>query len=115
MCTGAYGMNLSTRPYLAHQKGETEFDPTYNWVLNDQTIEGESGKTVWLLQSCAGNGKCMPRWIFLLIGQTNISQRFTVVAHQCRDGYLPKTVNFDTDDVKLWRSGEIQESYRVCY
>ena len=59
MCTGAYGMNPKYKTgILRIKKGETEFDPTYNWVLNDQTIEGESGKTVWLLQSqYAGNGK----------------------------------------------------------
>ena len=52
MCTGAYGMNPKYKTgILRIKKGETEFDPTYNWVLNDQTIEGESGKTVWLLQS----------------------------------------------------------------
>lgn len=59
MCTGAYGMNPKYKTgILRIKKGETEFDPTYNWVLNDQTIEGESGKTVWLLQTqYAGNGK----------------------------------------------------------
>lgn len=72
MCTGAYGMNPKYKTgILRIKKGETEFDPTYNWVLNDQTIEGESGKTVWLLQSQSpATEKCMPRWIFLLIGQT---------------------------------------------
>lgn len=46
MCTGAYGMNPKYKTgILRIKKGETEFDPTYNWVLNDQTIEGESGKT----------------------------------------------------------------------
>ena len=59
MCTGAYGMNPKYKTgILRIKKGETEFDPTYNWVVNDQTIERESGKTVWLLQSqYAGNGK----------------------------------------------------------
>ena len=40
------------------KKGATEIDPTYNWVLNDQAIEGETGKMRWL--ACvhyAGNGK----------------------------------------------------------
>jgi len=59
MCTGAYGMNRDYKTgILRIKKGETEFDTTYNWVLNDQVIEGESGKTVWLLQSqYVENGK----------------------------------------------------------
>ncbi len=44
--------------FLRIKKGETEFDPTYSWVLNDQEIEGETSKTRWA-EICryVGNGK----------------------------------------------------------
>lgn len=59
ICTGAYGMLPKYKTgILRIKKGETEFDPTYNWVLNDHPIEGEDGKTVWLLQAIyTVNGK----------------------------------------------------------
>lgn len=59
LCTGAYGMNPKYKTgILRIKKGEKEFDPTYSWVLNDQMIEGESGKTVWMIEGkYFGNGK----------------------------------------------------------
>lgn len=59
LCTGAYGMNPKYKTgILRIKKGEKEFDPTYSWVLNDQKIEGESGKTVWMIEGkYFGNGK----------------------------------------------------------
>lgn len=43
---------------LRIKKGSQEIDPTYNWVFNDQAIEGESGKTRWLaVAHYTGNGK----------------------------------------------------------
>lgn len=43
---------------LRIKKGTQEIDPTYNWVFNDQAIEGESGKTRWLASAhYTRNGK----------------------------------------------------------
>ena len=59
VCSGAYGMNQKYKTGILRIKnGEKEFDHTYSWVLNDQEIKGETGKTVWLLQSqYTSNGK----------------------------------------------------------
>lgn len=57
------GGNFSMNPkyktgILRIKKGTQEIDPDYNWVLNDQAIEGEKGKTRWLgTVHYAGNGK----------------------------------------------------------
>ena len=43
---------------LRIKNGTQEIDPDYNWVFNDQVIEGEPGKTVWLASThYLGNGK----------------------------------------------------------
>ena len=43
---------------LRIKNGTQEIDPGYNWVFNDQVIEGEPGKTVWLASThYLGNGK----------------------------------------------------------
>lgn len=40
------------------KKGTQEIDKTYNWVMNDQAIEGETGKSQWLMVGhYVGNGK----------------------------------------------------------
>lgn len=59
LCCGLYGMMPSYKTgILRIKKGESEFDPTYKWVLNDQKIEGEPNKTIWLeLGHYAGGGK----------------------------------------------------------
>lgn len=39
------------------KKGTTEIDPSYNWVINDQDVEGEKGHGRWLVTTYyAGNG-----------------------------------------------------------
>lgn len=59
ICSGLFGLSPDYKTgILRIKKGETEFDPTYKWVLNDQVIEGEPNKTVWLeLGHYAGGGK----------------------------------------------------------
>lgn len=43
---------------LRIKNGTTEIDPDYNWVFNDQTIEGENGMARWLVAThYLGNGK----------------------------------------------------------
>lgn len=43
---------------LRIKKGTQEIDADYSWVFNDQAIEGEAGKTVWIASAhYLGNGK----------------------------------------------------------
>lgn len=59
MCSGNYGMNPKYKTgFLRMKKGESEFDPEYRWVLNDQDITGDPNKGVWLeVIAYGGNGK----------------------------------------------------------
>lgn len=59
LCSGLLGMDPNHKTgILRIKKGESEFDPTYKWILNDQVIEGETGNTRWLeIGLYNGNGK----------------------------------------------------------
>ncbi len=56
---GAFSINPKYKSGILRIKnGSTEIDPGYNWVFNDQTIEGENGKASWLVAThYLGNGK----------------------------------------------------------
>ena len=56
---GAFSMDKTYKTgILRIKKGTDEIDTDYSWVFNDQTIEGETGKTSWLASvHYLGNGK----------------------------------------------------------
>ncbi len=59
IAAGAFSRNPKYKSGILRIKnGTQEIDPTYNWVFNDQAIEGESGKPSWLaVAHYMGNGK----------------------------------------------------------
>lgn len=59
LCTGGFGMIPGYQTgILRLKKGKKEFDTSYNWVLNDQVIEGDGGKPSMIMYGqYAGNGR----------------------------------------------------------
>lgn len=59
MCSGAYGTDANYKTgFLRIKNGESDFDPDYKWVLNDQEIIGDPHKCIWLeVTAYGGNGK----------------------------------------------------------
>lgn len=93
---------------LRIKKGTQEIDPTYNWVFNDQTIEGEKGKTAWLATVYyVGNGKLYgmadmpeywaepnkPNW---LRDRSVISVEIDIYAKTVKKLPIPKTCAYAT-------------------